>query len=353
MKLVADPFKFVTGDVLDPHDINQVWRYGAEATIDNVSRRYKEVVFPLSFTKSVSSGYAHTDNADLRRFRFEMPVAGFVTRAFLTGNITSSADVEVEIVRVSTGLPPSGCPQPWLRIDSTGGVAADVSDFSPVRFPLLIGNQYDIQISGSNFTVDQLDLVVHMLIDRFAVGGSDSSGSFIFSPALVNESNALDASVQSLNKGNMDAAGNIIEAFGSTAVTPVPFVTHGLNLFSVPEANLRRFPVPRFGQGRSTPQAYALSLWLYSSVPLTAGSQWQFGLFTSAGSNPFSAFYTADGGETSFFVHLNAAPPPAPPIALTDTADNTPATPASDYSVRFVSTQSINVEKAFGVLWVR
>ena len=137
MKLVTDPFKFTTGDVLDPHDINQVWRYASEGIADTAQRRYKEVVFPLSFTKSVSSGYAHTDNADLRRFRFEMPVAGFVTRAFLTGNITSSADVEVEIVRVSTGLPPAGCPDPWLRIDSTGGVAADVSDFGPVRFPLL------------------------------------------------------------------------------------------------------------------------------------------------------------------------------------------------------------------------
>lgn len=348
MKLVADPFTFVTGDVLDPHDINQVWRYGAEATIDNVSRRYKEVAFPLSFTKSVSSGYVNSDNVGIRRFRFEMPVAGFVTRAFLTGNITSSADVEVDILRVATGLPPSGCPDPWLRINSTGGVAADVGDFSPVRFPLLTGNQYDIIISGTNFTVNQLDLVVHILIDRFSVGGSDSSGSFVFNPTLVNESNALDASVQSLNKGNMDAAGNIIETFGSNVPTPVPFVVHNVSLSSAPVINLRTFPVPRFGQGRSTPQAYALSLWVYASVGVTAGSIWQFALFNSAGSNLLSAFYTATGGETSFFVHFNAVTP----VALTDTADATPATPASDYSVRFVSTQSINVEKAFGVLWV-
>lgn len=348
MKLVATPFKFVDGDVLDPHDLNQVWRYGAEATVDNVSRRYKEVVLPLSFTKSVSSGYVHTDNVGIRRFRFEMPLAGFVTRAFLSGNITSNADVQVDIFRVATGLPPSGCPTPWLRIDSTGGVAADVNDFSPVRFPLLAGNQYDIIIGGSNFTVNQLDIVVHILIDRFAVSGSDSSSFFVFNPSLVNENSALDASVQSLNKGNMDAAGNIIEAFGAAVPTPVPFAVHTLNLSLSANINVRTFPVPRFGQARSTPSVCAMSLWVYSSVALTVGSQWQFSLVTSGGSPLLTAFYIATGGENQFFVHFNFTP-----LALTDTADATPATPASDYLVRFISSQSVVVNKAFGVLWVQ
>ena len=349
MKLVATPFKFVDGDVLDPHDLNQVWRYGAEATIDNVSRRYKEVVLPLSFTKSVSSGYVHTDNISLRTFRFQMPAAGFVTRAFLSGNITSSADVQILMQRVSPLGTPPGCTNPWMSIASTGGVAADVSEFSPLRFQLESGAQYDIIIDGSNFTVNQLDIVVHILIDRFAVGGSDSSSFFVFNPSLVNENSALDASVQSLNKGNMDAAGNIIEAFGAAVPTPVPFAVHTLNLaLGAANINVRTFPVPRFGQARSTPSACAMSLWVYSSVALTIGSQWQFSLVSSGGSTLLTAFYIATGGENQFFVHFNFTP-----LALTDTADATPATPASDYLVRFISSQSVVVNKAFGVLWVQ
>jgi hypothetical protein len=349
MKLVTDPFSFKSGDLLDPEDLNYVWRYAAEAVADTVGRRFKEVAVPISFTKSVASGYAHTDNAELLRFRFKMPYAAFVTKAFLSGNITSTAQVDIRFIKVSTSQPPAGCPDPWLSADSTGGVAADVDDFIPSRFQLEIDEQYYIEISGANFTVNQLDLVVHILADRFMYYGDDLSGNLLyFGPTLVNDSNALDASAVALNQSNFTATGNFLEAVDSIVPTPEPFVVHNLILNSAPLINLRTFALPRLGSGRASAKVYAISLQFYCAVGVSTGTVLQFALLNSAGSNILSAFYTATGGETSGFVHLNAVTP----LALTDTADNTPTLTASDYYVRFISTGAQTVDKAFGVLWV-
>lgn len=349
MKLVTDPFIFTSGDLLDPEDLNYAWRHAAEAVTDTAGRRFKEVAVPISFTKTVASGYAHTDNAELLRFRFKMPYASFVTRAFLSGNITSTAQVDIRFIKVSTSQPPAGCPSPWLSVEETGGVAADVQDFSPSRFQLESDEQYYVEISGANFTVNQLDLVIHILADRFMYTGDDLSSNLLyFGPTLVNDSNVLDASVVALNQSNFTATANFLEAADSIVPTPVPFAVHGLILNSSPLINLRTFPLPRLGSGRASAKAYALSLHFYCSVGVPVGTVLQFALINSAGSNILSAFYTATGGETSGFVHFNA---PAT-LALTDTADNTPTLPASDYYVRFISSGAQTVEKAFGVLWI-
>lgn len=353
MKLVTSPFVFKTGDVLDPHDLNRVWRHAAEAVTDTFQRRFKEVPVSLSFSKDVATGYTNADNIGIRTFKFHTPTGNggriTITRAFLSGNINSAAEITVKI-QDSSLITPTGCTDPWLSIASTGSVDADVSDFNPARFKLEYNTEYQIRLESSGaFTVNHLDLVFHIEADRFAAVGGDVVPTF--SPTFVSEADAVDATTQNSNKSNFDATTSNTNASSDYVYTPSCFVIHGLNVNSAATEPLRWFALPKFGNTRSTPVIMQLDLWFYANAVVGSGNTIEFELLDPSNVRIAAAtFTTTGGGQQSGFATFELSPFYNMYVSGVDSAASLPS---YDLSVRFVSTTATTIEKAFGVVWMK
>lgn len=352
MKLVTDPYAFKSGDMLDPADLNQVWRHAAEAVTDTFSRRYKEVPVVLSFTKTAATGYTNSDSAEVRQFRFRPPHYLFISEAFLNGNITSDNKVQITIKDAFTGQTPAGCTLPWLEVDSTGGVAADVSDVNPAQFQLF-SEEYIIEIVPlGTMTVNTLDLVFFVRSDIHFAAGADVAPVFL--PTLVSDSSSLDASVQSANKIAFEAACTPILPTLDYIGTPICFTVHGINL-NLGALSTRQFNIPTFygtnvpGLGRAQQKALQLSLWWKAPSARPVGETIEVQLYWGLNLIASAVDAIAGTARDSGFIYTST-------FSLTDLLYwdilNASTDKSRDFYVRFVSSGAFNVEKAFGVLWV-
>ena len=349
MKLVSDSFKFTSGDILSPTDLNQVWRHASEAVTDTFSRRYKEVPVLLSFTKDVATGYTDSDSAEVRQFRFSPPQYTYITEAFLNGNITSNDKVQITIRDAATGQTPAGCTLPWLELDSTGGVAADVSNVNQAQFQLS-PQQYIIEIVPlGTMTVNTLDLVFFVKSDLFLGIGSENVPSFF--PTFVSDSSALDASVQDANKASFES--QAASAPLLTTATPIFFCAHNINIFSSSSNNFRRFYIPRFygtttpGLGRALQVAISMSIWWKSSSPVSPGYNVSVSLYSPSFSGQ-AVDFVSGVSRSSGFANTTSFSSSGIYQSSTNASTNT----SIDFYLEFSSSFSVVMDKVFGVLWV-
>jgi hypothetical protein len=256
MKVVSQPYTFYDGQVLDPEDLNRVWRYKQEALADAAGRRYIESVFPLSFVEDCSTGYTESTASQVRTFSFTAPADLYVTRAFLNGVFSAiNAEIKITIVKNSTGTTPAGCTDPWLNVAADATVTQEVRDLNPARFKLESGERYDILLdSSAAFTVTRLDVHFHVLSDRFAFGAEPK-----FTPLLATEALNGTLAAQNLNDSTYGTqVGNLVEL----NYEPVCFVMHNQSINST-VASTRKFPVPQIGTTRGKASVYGANLYLH------------------------------------------------------------------------------------------
>lgn len=342
MKIIEQPWYFFTGDVLDPHDINSVWKYKQEALADAAGRRYIESVFPVSFARSAGTGYTSSDNSDVRTFSFTAPADLYVTRAFLNG-VFSVQDDEVTVkIANSAGDTPTGCTDPWLSVPSGSTLNEEVRDLSAARFKLESGERYDILLdSYGNFTVERLDVSFHVLSDRF---GFNSANFPDFQPILVNELSQLSELAQDTNESSFATE---VGKLTTGNYAPVCFTAHDFDV-SAAVANEFKFPLPRIWNQRATPVIHSIDFDLTlsgaSAGTYTVKIVNYYGTSISAGVSITTLSSTASYASATINSPISSNSSGYITsslqdffVVLTKTAGSTPST----------------IEKAFVTLWIK
>jgi len=337
VKVISSPYTFIDGDVLDPRDLNRVWKYKQEALADAASRRYIESAVSISFAKDCATGYSNSDSAGIRTFTFKSPFDVYVTRAFLNGEFSAKSDeVVVYMKETSSGNPPDGCTVPWLSISADEPLNEEVRDVSPARFKLAANTQYEILLdSAAAFTASRLDLTFHVLSDRFAFGPEPS-----FSPTIVNEFSSLSQSTQSTNSSNFSSA---VSGLTTNSYAPVCLSLHNVSTDNTSSPD-RRIPIPRIGDSRATPTAVSISF----QFKRTAGTSTAFyARIVDAGGTPLglASLTTASTSTQLAFSTIN--------VNLHTSTDSSSSVTANDYFLEVASAASATLEKAFVMVWIK
>lgn len=198
MKVISSTqsVRFTTGDALSPSDLNDVFLYAKDAAADVAEKRFAVAALALQFTP----GTINTSSLGTRTHRFVCPVACTIARAFLDGNITAAAEVTFSIQRADTSAIPTGATTPWLHIAAGATTADDVNDTSIQAVTLEAGVVYDIIATGTSFMVERLNIVLHVLVDRWRAGGALDVPSFAFNDFTDGLADALlvDAAADAL-----------------------------------------------------------------------------------------------------------------------------------------------------------
>ena len=340
MKVYDKPYTFITGDVLDPRDLNGVWNYKREALADAAGRRYIESVFPLSFVKDCATGYDNTDTADTRTFSFTAPADLYVTRAFLNGVFSAiNAEIKITITKNSTGTTPDGCTDPWLNVAADAPTGQEVRDQNPARFKLESGERYDILLdSSAAFTVTRLDVHFHVLSDRFAFSSTSEPS---FQPLMASEDLTTNIGIQNNNSTNFatEVAKLVEENYAA-----VCFPLHDTPVNSS-TSSARKFPLPRIDTGRSTARVIQMSLQIE---------------LVSAVTGTYQAKIVDGAGATLQFTIVSIPSPNTTGYAantfsrvITTGTSGSAADTSQDYFVEVTSTNAATIKKAFVTLWIK
>jgi len=339
MKVYDKPYTFINGDVLDPHDINDVWRYKQEALADASARRYIESVVPLSFVRTSQTAYVYTDTAAVRTYSFTPPDDVYVTRAFLVATLSSiAADVNITLKANGTTVP-TGCTDPWLTIASDADTGQEIRDLNPARFKLEGGTRYEITLESTGaFVATQFDVTFHIVSDRF---GFDSANEPDFQPTLVSEDIGLVEAIQDANETNFATE---VAKLGVGSYAPVTYCLHNVssdNTFT----DERTFRIPRIDNDRAPATIKRASMWVGFDANVNTIFTIEIvdeGSSVVAGSTfpvPTSTFGYKDLTGLS--------------ISLSASGSGLAADSGEDYAVRFKTSTSLTVHKAFIVLWIQ
>lgn len=347
--LEENPWCVREDDALTPSTLNAIFGY-AKACVDDVkANRY--LAFPLvfSFVETTSSALTQASTTMLE-FRFTPPAPMIVDRAFLHANLTSSAEVRVNI-RTTGGATPDGVVTPWL---STGGAVAavgvDTTDIATERFSLAANTTYAITVStpvgGATFSLARFDVVLHMRVDRWAVSGEPVAEFVPFTEATGRDPDAVNA-VQTAFTTN---------AIGPIA-TPIVDGDDGLPipvLFSVPglsSANTlltdRRYYLPLANGSDAKQRLTHLQVFIAPNVAAGATTV-TVNVLNAAGSTVGTASASSSGGTTA----IVGGTLTALGISLNGTLAADPATVAKDFSLRFVSSSATACRRAWAVAWI-
>lgn len=268
MKIVtsAPPCTFVTGDIAAPGDINTTALYGQSALIDVSRRRYQRCQVVLTFVADVSTPYTQASSTLLRAYYFRPIVRCIIERAFLSSNMTSTAEVTWTIENAGGGAT-AGAVVPWL---SSGGAVASASvdtiDSAQDRITLEAGQTYLIRVQGGGtWSLERADLCLHLLVDRWFPAATSLLPSY--SPALLSDASTADAvAVALLGSSLVTEAAKL--AANKLAPVPMLFVRHGL--LSSTDADIRTFHIPRVASARSQGRLVGWSI--HAVMASTGGS---------------------------------------------------------------------------------
>jgi hypothetical protein len=344
MKVYDKPYTFITGDVLDPRDLNGVWNYKREALKDAAARRYVESVFPLSFVKDCATGYTNADTVDTRTFSFTAPADLYVTRAFLNGAFSAiGAEIKITITKNSTGTTPDGCTDPWLNVAADAPTNEEVRDYNAARFKLESGERYDVLLdSSAAFTVTRLDVHFHVLSDRFEFSSANEPS---FQPIMVSEDLTTNIVSQSTNNSNFATE---VAKLAQDNYAPVVFCVNNMYVQNNTTTGHQAFPLPRIGDSRAPATVVGMSLYVGSNISIT-GRDFTARIENNSGT-PVDSVTVAMSGVTTGY----ASKTTSVDIDSASTGDVT--TPAQDYAVRFYISSGSNLQmngKFFITLWVK
>ncbi len=236
MKVISSTqaVRFTTGDALSPSDLNDVMLYAKDAVADVAEKRFALSAIVLQSSQGLTSG----GTLAARTMRFVCPVACTIARAFLNGNVTAAAEVTFAIQRADTSAIPTGATTPWLHIAAGATTADDVDDTSIQAVTLEAAVVYDIIATGTSFTFERLDIVLHILVDRWRAGGALDVPALAFDDFTDGLADALlvDAAADALT---VEAA-----KFTARAMSPALATHIGFSNATAAADLLRVVPVP-------------------------------------------------------------------------------------------------------------
>lgn len=342
MKIItSQPLTFTANDNLTPEDLNSVWTSASAKIVDSADKRYVKSTLTLPFVIDVETPYTDALTTEQRTYRFTCPTTCVVERGFLSGNLTSSADVAVNITISSGGATPTGCTVPYL---STGGAIAsalvDTSDINVDKFQLVAGTQYSIIVSSTAaFSLERFDVVLHVTVDRWTVAGSTVLPDFL--PALLTDANFCDAvAISSRNSSLATEAGRFASAL--SAPSPSLFVRHAF--LSGTSINLRRFALPLLDSARGV--CRITRVYLVVTMAATGGTAVTCTVRNAALTSQAALSANVSG------VLVQSVDSGAINVPLEGGAGVT-ATTASDFSIEFAnSSGAVSCLKAYALVWL-
>lgn len=342
MKVIeVQPVTFTTGEILGPDDLNEIFLAAKDAVADVGERRFAKGDVTLQFVHAMNSPYLHTDALAARTYRFKCPVDCVLERAFLDANMVSSAEVTVSIVEAGTSTAPDGATAPLL---TTGGAVAsaddDTTDVNVDAVHLEADQEYEIKVeSTGTFTLYRFDVQLIVRTDRWVSGGSLAAPAF--SPTLVRDSSSDAAATVTANTAALDTE---VDKFPANGTAPLPALYQVHGLASATDADLCKFAIPQFDEDRAESWIFKVYLW---------------GVLASAGAGgTLSCILRDESGSAVLTVSVSttgqtevSAESADIHIALTDAAAD-PSDPADDFTIEFSSSDSVDITKAYALVWV-
>ena len=170
--------QFTAGDTVAPEDINRVFNYVADAIDDVSEKRYAICALVLPFVDDMATPLTNASPTNLRFHRFVCPVDCMVLRAFVDGNATLAASMAIRLVLAGTSTEAAGATNPLLSLASPAVVGVDVNDINVQRVQLVAGQPYEVVLPGTAWSVERLDVVLHVAVDRWSLAGVVNEPAF-------------------------------------------------------------------------------------------------------------------------------------------------------------------------------
>lgn len=321
---------FNSNTALSPADINDVFLYAKDAVSDVGEKRYAIAAISFPFVQDMSTGLTNASTLQARRHRFICPVDCTIVRAFLEGSVTAAAAMTVDIT-TSGGSTPSGATVPYLNVEAGATTAVDVEDINIQAVTLDAGVTYNLTMSGTSFTTERCNVVLHVLVDRWRATGALDVPAFVYTD-LVDSDGTSDA-----DKVNAASAALAVESakFTRRAMSPSYHVRTAFTSASGVLVEVLPLPSMTRNVGRIV-RAYLSSATAATGQVVTAAIKDNSGVTVATLSNNHAAstLMTANSGA----------------LALTWDGDVTDF--AKDYTVEFSASTGVVVERAAVILWM-
>lgn len=337
------------GELAAPEDFNAILLYGQDCLDDVAQKRFAKGLLPLSYTETADSPYTQAMNVEERTYRFICPVTCVIERAFFNANMTSTAEVVVNITDTGAATP-QGVTVPWLStkdaVLASGAVVAasgiiadetvDIQSLNVDRFLIVAGTEYLIIVSSTgNFTLNRFDLILHVLTDRWQPAAVPVVPSVVPNQ-IVDGSGASAAAVNANNTTLANAAA--LFATHLTAPVPTSLVKHNFVLGT--SVNLRKFRLPSFAPGRAQSQIVFVALFAFTAGATTI----QAIVRDSAGTVKATISAVVAGTQMTATSGIISIPLN---VAASDASD-----PTKDFTVEFTNSSAVNCIKASCLVWI-
>lgn len=333
MKVISttSSVNFNNDNALSPNDINDVFLYAKDAVADVGEKRYALAAISFPFVQDMSTGLSNASSSQARTHRFICPVDCTIVRAFLEGSVTAATAMQIDITRVTGGTTPDGATVPYLNVAAGATTATDVEDINIQSVTLDAGFTYNLIISGSSFTTERCNVVLHVLVDRWRATGSLDVPAFDYTD-LTDTSGTGDAAA--VNAASAALAAQSAK-FTRRAMSPSLHVRTAFTSASGTLVEVLPLPSSTRNVGRIA-RAYLSSSTAATGQVVTAVLKDNSGttLATLSNNHAASLILTADSGA----------------LALTWDGDVTNF--VKDYTVEFSASTGVVVERAALLLWI-
>ena len=335
MKVISNTssVNFNNDNALSPNDINDVFLYAKDALADVGEKRYALAAISFPFVVNMSTGLTNASSIQARRQRFICPVDCTIVRAFLEGSVTAASAMTIDITTAALATP-TGATVPYLNVAAGATTAADVSDVNIQSVTLVAGETYNLTISGTSFTTERCNVVLHVLVDRWRATGALDVPYFNYVDLLdtngVGDAAAVNAASAALSTETAK--------FTRRAMSPSMHIRTGFTSGTAPADLLCSFPTPsptrnvgRLVRAYLTSSTAATGQVVTATVRNSAG-----GVITTLSNNHAAlTLMSVDSGalSTSF--------------STGDVSD-----PADDFTIQFAASTGVVVERAAVVLWI-
>lgn len=339
--LTTQPTQFITGDVLDPEDINSTFNYAQDVLIDVQSKRYQYSTLTLQFVETVGTPYTNASALEERTYRFRVEKPIVIERGYFSANMTSAAAVNVELVNLFS-LPPPGGTAPYM---TTGGAVASaatvVSDINTEKIRLGTSTEYLIRVVSSGiFTLNRFDVVLHLKSDRWiAASNFLQQGSFI--PAQFNDASSTGAAAINNTAANLTTA---VASFAANKLTHSPAFVVRHNFNNATAATRLTFIVPRENSGKT--QGIVVNMYAVAFFDAAVTTTVTFTLRDQAAVPITTLTLTFVAQTTQSGISAITT------TALTLAQANAVADIAQDYTLLIASGSATICRKAYCYIWI-
>lgn len=338
--LTEQTVRFATGGTLAPEDLNRVMLYAQDAVADVAQRRWARSTMTLPFARTVGDPLTQAITTDEVSWRFICPVECVLERAYLSGNLTCTGQLQFALTTAASATP-TGATTPYLSTDgSITDATVDTEDFNVDRVVLSAGVEYKLTVSGTTFSLARADVTLHLAVDRWATGGTLDVPAF--SPTLHLASGSPNATTVNANTAALTTQVNKFSA--RRGMTPFLLTTTDLGIGSS-----MVFDVPVWESGRA--RATVARMYVGAAFSAFATGTVTATLKSAAGITRATATNSIGGGSGAFVAVPSLGDSGALSLSLTGSSGVT-TTPASDNTITLTNNSTQVAKRIYVIVWV-